>query len=66
MFGNDPDNPYGGEFPDDDTGGGGYTGGTDPNNPPHWRPDPDGWWEFIDGVWRWMTTPAPGTVRNLG
>jgi hypothetical protein len=61
----DSTDPYGGG------GGGGYdggdsgsgdsgepTGGSDPTNPPRWKPTPNGWWEFIGGVWRWVTEPA--------
>lgn len=47
-----------------DSGDGGYTGGTDPNNPPNWKPEPNGWWEFWGGVWRWVTEPAPTTVSK--
>lgn len=42
-----------------------YTGGTDPNNPPRHAPGSEtGWWEFIDGVWRWMSMPLPGTIAR--
>jgi hypothetical protein len=49
------------------TGGtddGGTTGGTDPTSPPTWKPEPNGWWEFIGGVWRWVTDPAPRTLEK--
>ena len=47
------------------TGGGGGTGdppiegGSDPTHPPHWIPGPNGWWEFWNGVWRWVSEPVP-------
>lgn len=45
-------------------GDGEIIGGTDPNNPPTWSPGGStGWWEFIGGVWRWITEPA-GTVSK--
>lgn len=39
----------------------GYLIFTDPDKPPEWVPGP-GWWEFINGVWRWISAPAPSTV----
>ncbi|HEU0299847.1 MAG TPA: hypothetical protein VFR37_10340 [Longimicrobium sp.] len=43
---------------------GGYlVGGTNPNKPPSWVPGP-GWWEFVNGVWRWISDPAPTTVTR--
>jgi hypothetical protein len=65
-------------FQDDPTGGGGGgggdtgdggvptgdTGGTDPYNPPTYKPTPNGWWTFIGGVWRWMTEGVPRTVQG--
>ena len=59
--------PYGGGGGGDYGGGGGdgggedtgITGGSDPTSPPTLRPGPNGWWEFIGGVWRWMTDPVP-------
>lgn len=56
-------------------GGGGYdggsggvdsgiTGGTDPNVRPPFRVGSDGWWEFIGGVWRWMTEAVPPEITK--
>lgn len=42
----------------------GITGGTDPDNPPTYKPSGNGWWEFWGGVWHWMTEPAPRTVSK--
>jgi hypothetical protein len=41
---------------------GGETGGTDPNVKPRWTPGGNGWWEFWQGAWRWVSEPAPRTV----
>ncbi len=38
----------------------GYWVYTDPHKPPEWIPGP-GWWEFISGAWRWVSSP-PKTV----
>jgi len=39
----------------------GITGGTDPTHPP-FRIRDDGWWEFFNGAWHWMTDPVPKTM----
>jgi hypothetical protein len=62
----DPNDPYGGDG-GGDTGGtdgtdSGETGGTDPNTRPTFKPTPNGWWEYINGAWRWFTEPAPQVV----
>ena len=60
------DGGYGGTGGTGSTGGtdSGTTGGTDPTTPPRWKPGPNGWWQFFDGVWRWMTEPAPHTISK--
>ena len=62
------DGGYGGTGGTGDTGGtdSGTTGGSDPTNPPRWKPGPNGWWQFFDGVWRWMTEPVPRTIAVTG
>lgn len=68
----DATDPYGGDggyYDDGGTGDGGgeptgITGGTDPTNPPTYKPSPNGWWAWIGGVWQWMTEPAPTTVSK--
>ena len=47
----DPFNPY---------GDGLSTIGAEPSDDP---PD-NGWWEFWNGVWRWVTAPAPVVVSG--
>jgi hypothetical protein len=71
MFYQDAD-PYGGGGGDGGGYDGGYdggsggvdtgiTGGTDPTHPPLKVRD-DGWWEFFNGAWHWMTDPVPKTM----
>jgi hypothetical protein len=41
--------------------------GDDPPPPPAEPGDPlepNGWWEFIEGVWRWTSMPLPGTIAR--
>ncbi|HEU0299848.1 MAG TPA: hypothetical protein VFR37_10345 [Longimicrobium sp.] len=38
-------------------------GGTDPGKPPDWSYPGYGWWEFINGAWRWISDPSPKTVK---
>lgn len=42
-------------FPPDDQGGG------EEKDPMEGVEGP-GWWALIDGVWRWMTNPLPGSM----
>lgn len=57
----DPTDPYGSQYGDEDPP---ITGGTDPNNPPSWRPGPNGFWSFVNGVWTWISSAVPNTIRN--
>jgi hypothetical protein len=56
----DPTDPYIG-FGDDSTDL------TDPTRPPdHAGGEVGGWWDFVDGAWRWITMPLPGTIARIG
>lgn len=46
----DPTDPYGGYPPPP----------AEPGDPTQ----PNGWWEVVDGVWRWITMPLPGTIAR--
>lgn len=71
MYMTDPLDPYGdtgstGGTTDSTGGTTGDTGGSSASGDPYGDPDDNGWWEFINGVWRWVTEPAPRTVASTG
>lgn len=37
--------------------------GSMPPEPPP-IPGGDGWWEFINGAWRWIRMPLPGSISG--